>query len=437
MGEFKVSHPDAYALDALCQNFLTCKRKLKDEEIKKIMNKEMIEPVVAAAVKPAAAANNNAVASHRRRSARHAAKDAAINQRVKSNDTASVNAAVKKEAGEVVKTGNHPGITKGNNELPKRENDLTKGINGGSDVAQGVKEVVGQGNDMVKGTNEGANTQHTASQGVNQTVVQGNNVAMGINGSNNAQYAANQAHNDGHNASHNQGDTTIATTNQAQYGNNGGLTSSNGFSALELQAYLLRQIQQGALVPRNCHPGLQMRYRLDPHNAHKLLHASYPDFIKNNVTLCYVRISLRSSIFPTGQYLFVLYIPRVPGIQEIKLYIKRGLEHSRQVPDCRLGKMYCILDGEENEKTADLLDSDEKVQSRFRQLAWEQQQIGPNGMQFGARLLPLVEIELEPQFPGLASNIYAHGASAGPVQNVQAQGSHMGPVNNAYHHGHH
>ena len=405
MGEFKVSHPDAYALDALCQNFLTCKRKLNEEDIKTIMEKEMVEPIVPASVKQPTMPEGTVVVSDRRRSTRSAVKNAAASHLAESNGTAGVNIAVNHKAGEALSSGNPP------------------------NVVEGLNQAIAHGNNMAKETDGKSDTKHSA-QGVNPAVAQEKNMAKETTGGTNVQYTVTQAQNAGHNNHNNQGDTAVALAGQSQY-QNGSSTSQATYSAIDLQALLVRKIQQGILIPHGCHLGLRARYTLDQAQAHKLLHARYTEFVQNEVTLCYVRISLNSPIFPPERCLFVIYVPRVPGLQELKLYIRRGLEHSRQVPDCRLARVYCILDGGENE-IQDLLNSDDKVQTRFRQLAWEQEQVSPYGMKYGARLLPLVEVELEPSIAGLGTNIHNHGAYVGPYQSGHAQGPYAGAHPNGH-----
>ena len=383
MGEFKVSHPDAYALDALCQNFLTTKRKLNERDIEKIMEKEMVEPIVPAPVQQPVAPKKTTAVKSRRRSARTSTKNSATGERVEANDTASSGTVVTDQAGQSIGSGSHSGM------------------------AQGINQVVAHGNNATNGTDGGMNTQNTS-------------VHVQSSGQNNHSEP---------------GNAVVAVTGQGHRGNNVLSTQAAQTTRLEmeLQHRLLQEVQKGALIPYGCPPEHYARYQLDPAQAYKLVNATYAEFQRNRVTLCYVRVSLDSRILPAEQCLFVIYVPRVPRLQELKDFIVRGLEQSKKVPESRLGRIYCVLDGTAHEEIQDLLTNDAKVHFRFSQLAWEQsQQRVPGELPLGARLLPLIQVDLEPAIPELPGNIQGHGTYVGPAQNGHAQGSHVGPAQNGH-----
>ena len=319
----------------MCQNFLTAKRKLDEGEVQKIMeNNNLVKPVAPGAV----VANGDA--SH--------------------------------------------GATQSGSQAAGPTN------------APGAGQGIFQFGSQAAGPSNFSGASGGAYQGANQGAVLNGNTFAGPGGGNSFPAMAPPARNTRRNNNNNNTNNAVAHANQVPVGIGmpiGIPPSHPPEVAYEKQAYLLDKIQQCALAPDFCPPDLLQRYKLVGSDADLILFARYSEFLIHSQVLCYVRISLTSPIYPEHS-LWAMYVPRFPDRPSLLQAIDNGLFQRGQMDGRYITHAFCVQQDEWTRELKVRLDNNTVIRAQFRKLAQEQATTGIGLVPFGARLLPLIEVEL-------------------------------------------
>ena len=364
MGEHKTAHPDAFALDTLCQNFLTAKRKLDEEEVRKIMESNHIinpsqNPGAGLAIDPNLDANIDPALRQAVAPIVNQAVGSTVNQAAGLKDNKAVDPIV------------NQGVGLNENKAAGPNDNLAKGLGGGTGTKPTALQAQSGGQNTPV-TNSGVNIAgHSSNEKGIRPLDNGNNHA----------------------------------NNGANLAGNG--SDGNGIAPPDIdrdlykgQLYLLSNTQGGGLIPHNCPPQLHHLYKLEAFDANQVLNARYDDFVRNGVNLCFVRASLESAFyFRLNHCAWTVYVPRLPTLYGVKSSIHRTLTQIGQMTNRYLGNVYCLIDNGEHGKIRIPLNNDDAVFENFSRSYWEQAQVFGGDPPLGAKMLPLLEVEFRPTVP--------------------------------------